>query len=36
MGLEQEVPILAARASELDEGQVLFLWVRTSRAGDEN
>jgi len=36
MGLEQKVPILAARASELDEGQVLFLWVRTSRAGDEN
>jgi hypothetical protein len=36
MGLEQKVPILAARASEVDEGQVLFLWVRTSRAGDEN
>ena len=28
MGLEQKVPILAARASEVSEGQVLFLWVR--------
>jgi len=28
MGLEQKVPILAARASEVDEGQVLFLWIR--------
>lgn len=28
MGLEQQVPILAARASEVDEGQVLFLWIR--------
>jgi hypothetical protein len=29
MGLEEKVPILAARASEVEEGQVLFLWVRT-------
>jgi hypothetical protein len=36
MGLAQQVPILAARASEVDEGQVLFLWVRTQHAGDEN
>jgi len=28
MGLEQKVPILAARASEVDEGQILYLWIR--------
>lgn len=28
MGLEAKVPILAARASEVAEGQVLYLWVR--------
>jgi hypothetical protein len=28
LGLEQKVPILAARASETEEGQVLFLWIR--------
>ncbi len=28
MGLEEQVPILAARASEVDEGQILFLWIR--------
>ena len=27
-GLESHVPILAARALENDEGQMLFLWVR--------
>ena len=28
MGLEEQVPILAARASEVEEGQLLFLWIR--------
>lgn len=28
LGLEEKVPILAARASETEEGQVLFLWIR--------
>lgn len=28
MGLESKVPILAVRASEVDEGQILFLWVK--------
>ena len=27
-GLEQQAPIVAARAVEVDEGQLLFLWVR--------
>lgn len=30
MGLEEKVPILAARASETEEGQVLYLWIRRS------
>jgi hypothetical protein len=30
MGLEEKVPILAARSSETEEGQVLFLWIRRS------
>lgn len=30
MGLENKVPILAIRASEVEEGQVLHLWVRNS------
>jgi hypothetical protein len=28
LGLEQKVPILAARTSETEDGQVLFLWIR--------
>lgn len=28
LGLEEKVPILAARTMELDAGQVLFLWIR--------
>ena len=36
MGLEQQVPILAARASEVDEGQVLFLWIRYPADGDDD
>jgi hypothetical protein len=28
LGLEEKVPILAARTSEVDDGQVLFLWIR--------
>lgn len=28
LGLEERVPILAARSVETPEGQVLFLWVR--------
>jgi len=27
-GLEEKAPILAARTTEVDEGQMLFLWVR--------
>ncbi|MBN1148004.1 MAG: hypothetical protein JXA78_12170 [Anaerolineales bacterium] len=27
-GLESQVPIVAARALEVDDGQMLFLWVR--------
>lgn len=36
MGLEQQVPILAARASEVDEGQVLFLWIRYPLLGNDD
>jgi len=32
MGLESKVPILAIRASEVEEGQVLYLWVRNTAA----
>jgi len=28
MGLEEKVPILAARSSDTTDGQVLFLWIR--------
>jgi hypothetical protein len=28
IGLEERVPILAARASSAEDGQVLFLWIR--------
>ena len=28
LGLEEKVPILAARTSDIDDGQVLFLWIR--------
>jgi len=28
MGLEEQAPILAARAVDTNDGQVLFLWVR--------
>jgi hypothetical protein len=28
MGLEEKVPILAARSSETNDGQVLYLWIR--------
>jgi hypothetical protein len=28
MGLEEKVPIMAARSSETDDGQVLYLWIR--------
>jgi len=33
IGLEEKVPILAARSSETNDGQVLFLWIR--RTDDE-
>lgn len=33
MGLEEKVPILAARSSETNDGQVLYLWIR--RTDDE-
>jgi hypothetical protein len=36
MGLEEKVPILAARASESDEGQMLFLWIRREVLDSEN
>jgi hypothetical protein len=32
MGLEEKVPILAARSSETNDGQVLFLWIRREDA----
>ncbi len=32
MGLEEKVPILAARSSESNDGQVLYLWIRRSEA----
>jgi hypothetical protein len=28
LGLEEKVPILAARSSETNDGQVLYLWIR--------
>lgn len=28
LGLEEKVPILAARTTEVEGGQVLFLWIR--------
>jgi len=28
LGLEEKVPILAARSAEMDGGQVLYLWIR--------
>lgn len=28
LGLESKVPILAARSSEIPDGQVLYLWIR--------
>ncbi len=28
LGMEERVPIMAARASETEDGQVLFLWIR--------
>jgi hypothetical protein len=28
LGLEEKVPILAARTTESPDGQVLYLWVR--------
>lgn len=30
LGLEEKVPILAARSSEEENGQVLFLWIQGS------
>ena len=32
MGLEEKVPILAARSSESHDGQVLYLWTRRTEA----
>ncbi len=28
LGLEEKVPIFAARATEVNDGQVLYLWIR--------
>jgi len=36
LGLEEKVSILAARAGEVDEGQVLFLWVRYPFGDEDN
>ncbi|MEA4813027.1 MAG: hypothetical protein VB108_10740 [Anaerolineaceae bacterium] len=35
IGLRAEVPILAAQASEAEEGQVLLLWVRLKAEDEE-
>jgi hypothetical protein len=36
LGLEEKVPILAARASESQDGQVLFLWIRRDAEDSQN
>lgn len=36
LGLEQKVPILAARTSETEEGRVLFLWIRRAMEDIQN
>jgi hypothetical protein len=35
MGLEEKVPIVAARSLDSDDGQVLFLWLRIDPANIE-
>ncbi|MHC1739540.1 MAG: hypothetical protein AB9897_00330 [Anaerolineaceae bacterium] len=35
IGLEEKVPILAARSTEVEGGQVLFLWIQGSSEFDE-
>lgn len=35
LGLEEKAPIMAARAVETDDGQVLLLWLRTKPEEDE-
>jgi hypothetical protein len=35
LGMRREDPILAARALTIDEGDLLYLWVRREAAGDE-
>jgi hypothetical protein len=32
LGLEERVPILAARSTEIEGGQVLVLWIRKADA----
>jgi hypothetical protein len=36
LGLEEKVPILAARTMEVDTGQVLFLWIRRPYDAEED
>lgn len=36
LGLEEKVPILAARSSATEEGEVLFLWIRRTLEDAEN
>jgi hypothetical protein len=36
LGLEEKAPILAARTTEVDGGQVLFLWIRREYDIDED
>jgi hypothetical protein len=36
LGLEEQVPILAARTVEADEGHMLFLWLRIKPEQEEN
>lgn len=35
LGLEEKVPILAARTAEINDGQVLYLWVRRTMEESE-
>ena len=35
LGMEDKVPIMAARSVDSDDGQVLFLWVRQKSSNPE-
>ena len=36
LGLEEKVPILAARCAEMDGGQVLYLWIRRDADAEDD